>query len=289
MNIRDLRYFVAVAEHEHFGKAAAACFVSQPTLSAQLKKLEETLGVILFERNNKTVMLTAIGRQCLQVAKAALLQVEELQKLARQSQDPLAGELRLGVIPTIAPYLLPKIVPKLIKPLPKLTLLLEEVQTEPLLKKLEQGELDAGIIALPVPKMTMQAYSLFKETFVLALPVTHELARHKQVAMKGLRDQNLLLLEEGHCLRDQTLSFCQNSKVQERQDFRATSLETLRQMVVAGVGVTVMPAMAAYETPGVTYRPFAEPQPQREIVLVARPGFSRHSLIVKIHTLLREG
>lgn len=286
MNLRDLKYFVAVAEYKHFGRAAAACFVSQPTLSAQLKKLEETLGVSLFERDNKHVMLTLVGEECLAAAKSVLTEVGRLTHIAKHAQDPLAGACRLGVIPTIAPYLLPKITPHLVSALPNVTLLYEEWQTEALLQRLAEGQLDAGIIALPIPAHAMETYPLFDEPFVLAMPEQHVLAQSNAVAISALTHHPVLLLEEGHCLRDQTLAFCEHLQVQARQDFRATSLETLRQMVIAKVGITVLPQMAALPYAGLTYRHFAGVQPHRQIVLIFRPTSARKVLLQKMAALI---
>lgn len=289
MNFKDLNYFIAVAEQQHFGKAAQACFVSQPTLSMQLKKLERELGTPLFERSTKKVMLTAAGQALLPKAKEIVQQVEALQTTAQALKNPLGGTLRLGAIPTIAPYLLPKITPQISQKFPELTLLLEEHQTAVLLDLLHQGKLDAAILALPIERKGLIVLDLFREPFLLAVPADHpSLNNVSHVKIKALEHEPLLLLEEGHCLRDQTLAFCEMLKVQERRDFRATSLETLRQMVLAKAGLTVMPEMAVDNTSkAIRYLPFAEPAPYRDIVLVCREGFPRFKLIKQIQMLVK--
>ena len=286
MNLKDLKYLVALADTGHFGKAAARTFVSQPTLSAQLKKLEEYLGVKLVERQPKNVQLTEVGRQIVQRARRMLEQGDEIVALARNNTDPLAGRLKVALIPTVGPYLLPRVMPRLRKSLPNLGLMLYEYQTEPLLKRLRDGDIDVGILALPSDTDGLESRALYEEAFLLAVPQQHALAEKAQIRVQDLKGQALLLLEDGHCLRDQALEFCTRVDVQEVEDFRATSLETLRQMVIAGLGVTLLPELAA-EAPfgsqrGLVTRPFAKPTPSRSIGAVWRKSSTRTPAIEEL-------
>ncbi|MFT4179493.1 MAG: DNA-binding transcriptional regulator OxyR [Thermomonas sp.] len=286
MNLRDLNYLVALADLRHFGKAADACFVSQPTLSTQIRKLEEELGVTLIERAPRKVMLTAAGQDMVQRARRIVAEVEQMKEAARRSKDPESGTLRLGVFPTLAPYLLPHVVPDLRERFPQLVLLLVEEKSDVLLQRLREGKLDAALLALPVHDEQLHAQFLFEEPFVLAAPQHHELAKKKQLDMDQLSDETLLLLEDGHCLRDQALDVCRLSGAQEKAGFRATSLETLRQMVAAGVGVTLLPALSVHEPivqpAGIKLVPFRKPAPSRRIALVWRKSSALDGFL---HTL----
>jgi LysR family hydrogen peroxide-inducible transcriptional activator len=285
MNLKDLKYLVALADTGHFGKAADRTFVSQPTLSAQLKKLEEYLGVKLVERQPKNVQLTDIGKQVVIRARRMLEQGEEIVALARTNADPLSGRLKVALIPTVGPYLLPRVTQKIRKALPNLGLMLYEYQTEPLLKRLRDGEFDLGIIALPSDADGLESRVLYEEAFMLAVPQQHALSEKSVVRIQDLKGQALLLLEDGHCLRDQALEVCSRVDVHEVEDFRATSLETLRQMVVAGLGITLLPELAV-ESPfgqrGLTTRPFAKPAPSRTIGAVWRKSSTRTAAIGEI-------
>ncbi len=302
MNIRDLKYLVAVAEHKHFGKAAEACFVSQPTLSTQVKKLEEYLGVTLIERTNRQVLLTPVGEAVVRQAKRVLGDLSELVQLAEQFQDPLGGELRLGIIPTVAPYLLPKILPRIRKAFPSLKLQLIEAQTSVITEMLKLGELDALILALPVEEEHLTEALLYREPFYLAVGQRHPKAGAKSATLADLNEEQVLLLEDGHCLRDQALEICNSANAVENTNFRATSLETLRQMVSADIGVTLMPELALgnvrssndssakstrQSSDGVSYIPFRKPVPHREIGLVWRQSSTRSELLEKMVALLR--
>ncbi|KPJ80751.1 MAG: transcriptional regulator [Gammaproteobacteria bacterium SG8_30] len=283
MNLRDLQYVVALAETGHFGEAAERCHVSQPTLSAQIKKLEEYLGVALFERQPRNVTPTEVGTQIIERARRVLQETADIRELARASRDPLTGRLRVGLIPTIGPYLLPRVAMKLKRSLPTLSLMLYEYQTGPLVAKVREGVLDLAILALPADTSGLQTRSLFAEAFVLAMPRHHRLAARKRVKPADLEGETLLLLEEGHCLRDQALEVCGAVPVNEEQDFRATSLETLRQMVAAGLGITLLPRLAA-EGPiagarGLELRPFAPPSPSRMVGAAWRPSTTRGAAI----------
>lgn len=244
MNLRDLTYLVALADHKHFGRAAAACFVSQPTLSTQIRKLEEQLDVVLVERTGRKVLLTDVGRDVVARARNVLHEVEQIRAAARRTRDPEAGSVRLGIFPTLGPYLLPHVVPTLRERFPRLELLLVEEKTELLIRQLREGKLDAAILALPIHDDQLHARFLFEEPFLLATPSSHPLARRGSLHVDDLADQNLLLLDDGHCLRDQALDVCRLAGAGEVPGFRATSLETLRQMVSANVGVTLLPALA---------------------------------------------
>ena len=274
MNLRDLKYLVALADLRHFGKAADACFVSQPTLSTQIRKLEDELGVPLVERAPRKVMLTAAGQDAVQRARRIVAEVEEMKAAARRAHDPASGTLRLGVFPTLGPYLLPHAVPALHARFPRLELLLVEEKSDVLLQRLRDGKLDAALLALPVHDDQLHAEFLFEEPFLLAAPEQHPLARAKRLRIDTLTNETLLLLEDGHCLRDQALDVCRLSGAHEKSGFRATSLETLRQMVAAGVGVTLLPALSVHEPivqpAGIRLVRFADPAPSRRIALVWR-------------------
>jgi LysR family transcriptional regulator, hydrogen peroxide-inducible genes activator len=279
MNLKDLKYLVALADTGHFGKAAERTFVSQPTLSAQLKKLEDYLGVKLVERQPKNVQLTEVGKQVVLRARRMLNESEEIVALARNNTDPFAGKLKLALIPTIGPYLLPRVMPKLRKSLPHLSLMLYEYQTESLLKRLRDGEIDLGILALPAAQDGIESRELYEEEFTVALPNDHPLGAKSNIKIQDLKGQTLLLLEDGHCLRDQALEVCSRVDVREAEDFRATSLETLRQMVIAGLGVTLLPELAV-EAPfgsqrGLAVRRFAKPAPSRTVGAVWRKSSTR--------------
>jgi LysR family transcriptional regulator, hydrogen peroxide-inducible genes activator len=286
MNLKDLKYLVALAETGHFGRAAERTFVSQPTLSAQLKKLEDHLGVKLVERQPKNVQLTEVGKQIVVRARRMLDEENEIIALARNNTDPLAGKLKVALIPTVGPYLLPRVMQKIRKTLPHLGLMLYEHQTEPLLKRLRDGEIDLGVIALPTLQEGLESRALYEEAFTVALPMSHPLAQKPAIRVQDLKGQTLLLLEDGHCLRDQALEICSRVDVREAEDFRATSLETLRQMVVAGLGITLLPELAV-ESPfgsqrGLTIREFAKPAPARTVGAVWRKSSTRALAIAAV-------
>ena len=282
MNLRDLEYLVALAETRHFGRAAERCHVSQPTLSAQLRKLEGFLGVPLVERQPRRIGLTAAGEAVVERARRMLRDADDIRSLARASQDPLGGQLKVGLIPTLGPYLLPRVSPKIAKALPKLSLLLHEYQTAPLVERTLAGELDLAILALPAETEGLATRPLFDEPFLVAMPERHRLAARKRVKAADLEGEKLLLLEEGHCLRDQALEVCAHVGTEE-QAFRGTSLETLRQMVAAGLGLTLLPGLSAdgpfASTRGLAVRPFASPTPHRMIGAAWRRSTSRGKAI----------
>jgi LysR family transcriptional regulator, hydrogen peroxide-inducible genes activator len=283
MNLRDLRYFVALADTRHFGKAAERSFVSQPTLSAQIKKLETYLGVQLIERQPRKVTLTEMGARILPLARSILQESDEIVSLARNDHDPLSGKLKVALIPTIGPYLLPLVARKLRKQLPLLKVMLYEYQTQPLLEKLRAGDIDLGILALPVPLDGLEARPLYDEDFTLAVPSNSPLAKRSSVKIDDLSGETLLLLEDGHCLRDQALDVCSRIDVKESEDYRATSLETLRQMVAAGLGITLLPKLATRgpfgSGQGLTVKEFSRPVPSRSIGAVWRKSTARTDAI----------
>ncbi|MGA0053908.1 MAG: LysR substrate-binding domain-containing protein [Steroidobacteraceae bacterium] len=292
IKLKDLRYLVAVADTGHFGKAAERCFVSQPTLSAQLKKLEDYLGVPLIERQPRGAILTPAGTEIVARARRIIEASDEVVEIARAHKDPLAGRLRVAFLPTIGPYLLPIVVPKLRKALPRLELMLYEYQTAPMLEKLRAGELDLGILALPIDIDGLATRTLYDEPFVVAAPAHHPLAERKQIRVEDLSGVTLLLLEDGHCLRDQALDVCNRIDAEEKQDFRATSIETLRQMVAAGAGVTLLPELAtrgSHAAPrGLVLRPFAKPQPSRRIGAIWRKSSARQAAIQMVSDVIAE-
>ena len=274
MNLRDLTYLVSLAEHKHFGRAASASFVSQPTLSTQVKKLEDELGVKLVERTPRKVLLTEVGREIAQRARDVLNEVEQIKATAQRTKDPESGTVRLGIFPTLGPYLLPHVIPKIRRRFPRLELLLFEDKTEAVLTLLREGRLDAGILALPIHDDQLHQEFLFEEPFMLAVPAQHALAKRKVLKLDDLANQTVLLLEDGHCLRDQALDVCQLAGASEKTGFRATSLETLRQMVAANVGVTLLPVLAVKPpialSPDIRLIEFRRPVPSRRIAMVWR-------------------
>lgn len=288
MNLRDLQYLVSVAELQHFGRAAERCHVSQPTLSTQLKKLEDYLGVPIFERSGRRVLVTPAGEQVVERARILLRDYEELQLTARRLKDPAAGQYRLGVFPTLAPYFLPRVIPAIHAQYPRLRLLLVEEKTEHLLERLRAGRLDLALLALPVAGEGLESFALFDEPFRLAVAKDHPLAGRKQVTATDIADEPLLLLDEGHCLRDQALEFCKLNELSESGEFRATSLETLMQMVASGIGVTLVPEMATQSTqrPNLRFVAFARPQPHRRIGLVWRRKSSQAEFFTELGELM---
>jgi LysR family transcriptional regulator, hydrogen peroxide-inducible genes activator len=292
LKLKDLRYLVAVADTRHFGRAAARCFVSQPTLSAQLKKLEDYLGAQLVERHPRRIELTEAGHAVVARARRIIEASDEIVALTELQRDPLAGRLRVALLPTIGPYLLPLVASRIRRKLPRIELLLYEYQTGPMLEHLHAGDIDVGILALPVPAEGLAERALFDEPFVVAVPEQHALAQRKSLKATDLNGETLLLLEDGHCLRDQALDVCARARVQEKQDFRATSLETLRQMVASGGGITLLPTLAssgAYgNARGVVTIPFTRPAPVRHIGALWRKTSARSTAIDAVCEVIAE-
>jgi len=289
LTLKQLRYFEALAQHGHFGRAAHACSISQPALSVQIRDLEETLGTGLFERGARQVRLTNFGEEFAMRARTILRSVDELGELARASRDHLVGRLRIGVIPTIAPYLLPQIITKLTEANNSIDIQIRESLTPILVRELADGRLDAAIVALPVSEPSLTEVSLFEEKFVLVRPVGDEgkpVPNHED-----LREMKLLLLEEGHCFRDQALSFCNIQSSRPREMLDASSLATLVQMVGAGLGVTLIPEMAiAVETRSapVSITHFKSPQPSRTIGMIWRKTSPLAKQLLQISEIVQQ-
>ena len=292
MNLRDLRYLVALAEHKHFGHAAEASFVSQPTLSTQIKKLEDELEVSLVERTPRKVLLTEVGKEIAQRARAVLTEVDQIRAIARRTRDPESGTLRLGIFPTLGPYLLPHVIPSIREQFPRLELLLVEEKTEVVLRQLREGRLDAAILALPIHDDQLHTEFLFEEQFVLAVPENHGLARRTALKLDDLSDESLLLLEEGHCLRDQALDVCHLAGANEKSGFRATSLETLRQMVAANVGITLLPSLSVQppiaQSENVHLLAFRGEAPSRRIAMIWRKSSAMTPFFNTFATIFKE-
>ncbi len=293
MTLQELRYLVALADKGHFVRAAEHCNVGQPTLSTQLKKLEDYLGVTLFERNKHRLQPTPIGDRIIECARKVLTVIEEIRSLAVSDHDLMAGPLRLGVIPTLGPYLIPHLLPAIRSNFGSLQLFLREDLTSNLLERLRQGSLDALLLALPVRGEDLDVMGLFCEAFVVALPKGHALAEQRYVSEKSLSAEHVMLLEEGHCMRDQTLAICGTTSSDQREELKATSIETLRQMVAAGVGCTLLPQLAAIPGAGslnndlVEIRSFKAPEPTRTIGLVWRHCYPREAMIRSLGALIR--
>jgi LysR family hydrogen peroxide-inducible transcriptional activator len=292
MNLRDLRYLVALADTRHFGRAAQRCHVSQPTLSAQIKKLENYLGVQLIERHPRRVTLTETGAKIVPLARRMIEESDAIVSLARNEHDPLAGRLNVALIPTIGPYLLPLVTRQLRKQLPRLKLMLYEYQTGLLLEKLRAGDVDVGVLALPVSLEGLESRELYVEPFTLAVPNTSPIAKKSHVKLEDIADETLLLLEDGHCLRDQALDVCSRIDVRESDDYRATSLETLRQMVAAGLGVTLLPELATRgpfgSGQGLAVKSFSKPVPSRTVGAVWRRSSTRGEAIKAVCDVIHD-
>ena len=275
MNIRDLEYLVALSEHQHFRKAAEACFVSQPTLSGQIRKLEDELGVMLLERSSRKVFFTEAGMNLVRQAQKVLREVKVLEEMACTQANDMSGVLNMGMIPTIGPYLLPHIIPVLKSAFPQLGLHIFEAQTSQLAQQLDDGKLDCVIWAAVKETEPFKELKLYLEPFLFALPEQHPWATLPQISMSRLEEQSLLLLSDGHCLRDQALDYCFSAGANEDSRFRATSLETLRSMVASDVGVTLLPKLAVPSSQcrdGVVYVNATDPEPRRLITLGYRPS-----------------
>lgn len=288
MNLRDLEYLVALDDERHFHRAAERCFVSQPTLSGQIKKLENFLGVQLVERGRQ-IHMTEVGERVVAQARRVLAEARAIREIAASFQDPLTGKLHLGIIPTIAPYLLPLFVPHLYRQLPQLQLFLHEYQTAVLLDKLHDGELDLLLLALPVNTGEFAEIDLYEEPFLLVAAARDPRFESMEMADIGdLQGQEILLLEEGHCLRGQALDVCLLGGADEYEGFRGTSLETLRQMVAEGIGITLMPQLACGGESGLRYIPFAAPAPTRRIGLLYRAGSHRIEAFTALAGVVRQ-
>jgi LysR family hydrogen peroxide-inducible transcriptional activator len=289
MTLTELKYIVAVARARHFGHAAEACFVAQPTLSVAIKKLEDELGVTLFERGGSEVSVTPIGAQIVAQAERVLEQTAAIKELAKQNKDPLAGPLRLGVIYTIAPYLLPPLVKLMIDKVPQMPLVLQENFTTKLIEQLRQGELDAAIMALPLPEHGLLVQTLYDEPFIVAVPKHHPWAERREIPAEDLKKETMLLLGNGHCFRDQVLEVCpemarfSSGGNGMQRTFEGSSLETIRHMVASGIGLTVLPRASVKDMNDpngmISFVPFAPPAPSRRVVIAWRKSFTRRAAI----------
>jgi len=292
-SVRQLECAVAVADARHFGRAARVCAVSQPALSAQIRGLEEALGVQLFERSRRGVTITRAGAELVERARAALRALDDLAEAARAAREPLCGPLHLGVIPTVAPYLLPRWLRSVRRRHPRLVLYLHEAKTDDLVRGLREGRLDLLLLALPVAGPDLETLALFDEPFLLAAPISHPLARGRRSRVReaDLEGEPVLLLEDGHCLREQALAVCERAGAREAEQVRASSLATLVQMVANGLGVTLVPRSAlAVETRGrreLAVLPFRAPEPRRRIGLAWRRASARGEDYRRLAELLR--
>ena len=294
MTLTELRYIVAVARERHFGRAAEACFVSQPTLSVSIKKLEEELDVRIFERGANEVSVTPLGEEIVRQAQSVIEQAAGIREIAKRRKDPLTGALRLGVIYTIGPYLLPDLVRQVIERVPQMPLMLQENFTARLLDMLRTGELDCAIMAEPFPDTGLAIAPLYDEPFVVALPATHALARRKSISAEELKEEKMLLLGTGHCFRDHVLEVCpeyarfSSDAEGMRKTFEGSSLETIKYMVASGMGLTVVPQLSvpAEAQPHVVYVPFAKPVPTRRVVLAWRRSFTRYEAIAALRNAI---
>ena len=294
MTLTELRYIVAVARERHFGRAAEACFVSQPTLSVAIKKLEEELDVKIFERGGSEVSVTPLGEDIVRQAQSVLDQAGAIKEIAKRGKDPLAGALRLGIIYTIGPYLLPELVRHTIEMYPQMPLMLQENFTVKLLEMLRTGELDCAIMAEPFPDTGLATAQLYDEPFVVALPATHPLADRATISAEELKRETMLLLGTGHCFRDHVLEVCPEfarfSSDAEgiRRSFEGSSLETIKHMVASGMGVTVVPQLSVPREKSAHLRfvPFSDPIPTRRVVLAWRRSFTRYEAIAALRNAI---
>lgn len=291
MNIRDFEYLVALAEHKHFRKAAEACFVSQPTLSGQIRKLEDELGAALLERSSRRVLFTDAGLQLVEQAKRILSEVKTFTDMATGQAGEMVGPIHIGFIPTLGPYLLPKIVPMLKESYPDLNLYLHEAQTQQLVRQLEDGKLDCLVLASVEETALFKEIELYQEPLSIAVPCDHEWAELEQVDMLDLNGKTVLALGDGHCLRDQALGFCFAAGARDDERFKATSLETLRNMVAAGAGMTLLPELSVpseRKKDGVCYLKAVNPEPSRSLVLVYRPGSPLRARFEQLAAAIKE-
>ncbi|WP_028974350.1 LysR substrate-binding domain-containing protein [Spirochaeta cellobiosiphila] len=289
MNLRDIEYFVAVAKSGHFRIAAEECYVSQPTLSGQIKKLEEELGSSLFERNTRSVILTAFGEEALPIAKKILANVQELQSCAESLKDPYQGILKIGIFPTLGPWLFPRLSEPITEEFPHVQVHLLEEQSNYLIQKLQNGELDIAFLALPQDIPGMKEIPLFSESFWAAFPEKHSWSQKEEIYPDDLNGENMLLLNDGHCFRDQAIEICYRYGAEERKQFRATGIETLRQMVRMGSGITLIPRMAIPDFPekGIRYKEVSGADFKRNIGLFYRTTHPKSLLIEDLAKLIK--
>ena len=286
MNLRDLKYIVEVAREKNFARASEKVFVSQPALSMQIKKLEDSLGVNIFERDKQNFLITPIGQEIIKRAEIILQESEEIKSIAKNFNDPFAGEIRIGAFPTVATYFLPNFVRNIHKKFPKLKIFLIEEKSDILIEKLREGLIDATLLAMPINDDSLIGEKIFSEKFLLATPKNHALAKKSKIQIKELKNQELILLEDGHCMRDQALEICSSVKAYENTDFQATSLETLRQMVANGNGITLMPEIAVRNDDKISYTKIFN-APFRTVGFYYRKSSVRKPLIKEIIKLAK--
>jgi len=292
MTLTELKYIVAVARERHFGRAAESCFVSQPTLSVAIKKLEDELGVQLFERRTQEVVVTPLGARIIEQARHVLAQAGRVKEIAQQGKDPLAGPLQLGVIYTVGPYLLPDLVWQLHADAPQMPLMIQESYTVRLIDMLKNADIDVAIMAEPLPEGGLMVQPVYEEPFIVAVPRAHPWAKHQQITAEALKKETMLLLGSGHCFRDQVLEVCPElaqplpSAEGIQKTFEGSSLETIRQMVASGLGLTVLPMSSVPQQPStdalICYIPFEPPTPTRRIVLAWRKSYVREAAIATL-------
>ena len=298
MTLTELKYIVAVAREKHFGHAAEACFVAQPTLSVAIKKLEDELGVSIFERGGAEISMTPLGAKIVAQAERVLEQTAAIKEIAKQNKDPLVGPLRLGIIYTIAPYLLPPLVKTMIERVPQMPLVLQENFTVRLIEMLRQGDLDAAIMALPFNDQGLLVQPLYDEPFVVALPKQHAWAKRSAISAEDLKSETMLLLGNGHCFRDQVLEVCpEMARFSTTGDgiartFEGSSLETIRHMVASGIGITVLPRASVPDMESrdgiLRFLPFKDPAPSRRVVIAWRKSFTRTAAIEAVRDAVLE-
>ena len=288
MTLNELKYIVAVAKEKHFRKASETCFVSQPTLSVAIKKLEDELGVILFERRKQDVLITSVGKKIITIAEEILERSKDIKQISKEAQGDLSSELKIGAIYTIAPYLLPKLIPSFHKLAPNIPLIIEENYTHALADKLQSGELDIVILSLPFDEPNIETYPLYEETFSAIIPKEHPLAKgNKPVKLQEIEDETVLLLGSGHCFRDQVVEAFPNlmhlnyQSDRLQKTFEGSSLETIRYMVSSGVGISIFPCTSLSERDEelFTIKPLANPVPKRTVALAWRKTFSRMQVL----------
>ena len=296
VTLTELRYIVAVARERHFGRAATSCFVSQPTLSVAVKKLEDELGVALFERSAGDVSLTFVGEQIVAQAQRVLEEAQLVKQLAQQGKDPLAGTLRLGAIYTISPYLLPWLIPQLRHSAPQMQVLLEENYTSRLAEMLKQGEIDLAVLAEPFSEPGIVTQAVYEEDFVVAAPKGHPWAAYTEIESELLSRENVLLLSPGNCFRDQVLQSCPDLNRESlpagglQRTLQGSSLTTIRHMVMGGIGVTVLPASSVTKADEqmLEIRPFASPAPNRRVILAWRRNYPRLAAVRAVHQAIQQ-
>jgi LysR family hydrogen peroxide-inducible transcriptional activator len=286
MNLRDLKYIVEVAREKNFARASEKVFVSQPALSMQIKKLEDSLGVNIFERDKQNFLITPAGIEIIKRAEIILQESEEIKSIAKNFNDPFAGEIKIGAFPTVATYFLPNFVRNIHKKFPKLKIFLVEEKSDVLREKLLSGLIDATLLAMPIHDDSLIGEKIFSEKFLLATPKGHALAKKTKIQIKDLKNQELMLLEDGHCMRDQALEICSSVRAYENTDFQATSLETLRQMVANGNGITLIPEIAVRNDDKIAYTKIFN-APFRTVGLYYRKSSVRKSLIKEIIKLAK--